>query len=327
MYDFISIGDVTTDAFIRLKEASVHCDINHESCVICMKFASKIPYEDVYVVPGVGNSANAAVAAARLGLKSAFVSNVGDDDYGRVTIETFKKEEVNPEYIRAHKGQKTNYHYVLWYEDERTILIKHEVYPYDLPDIDEPGWVYFSSVGENSLSFHALVAEFLKKHPSVKLAFQPGTFQIKLGTETLAGIYQRTDVFLANKEEYQRILKTEEGDVKKLMRAMHGLGPKISVLTDGREGAYVSDGTKSWYIPIYPDPAPPFERTGAGDAFSSTFVSALASGLGIADALRWAPINSMSVVQKIGAREGLLTRKEIEEYLAKAPADYRPREI
>ena len=80
-------------------------------------------------------------------------------------------------------------------------------------------------------------------------------------------------------------------------------------------------------MPPYPDPKPPFERTGAGDAFSSTFVVALALGLDIPSALRWAPINSMSVVQYVGAREGLLTREKLEEYLAKAPKDYEPKKI
>jgi len=326
-YDFISIGDVTTDAFIRLKEASVHCDINRENCVICMAFASKIPYEDVIVVPGVGNSANAAVAAARLGLKSAFASNVGDDDFGKETIAALKKEGVETAFIKSHPGRKTNYHYVLWYEDERTILVKHEDYPYDLPDIDNPKWIYFSSIGENSLSFHAVVAEFLRRNPDVKFAFQPGTFQIKFGTEALAAIYQRTDVFIANKEEYKQILKTDETDIKKLMRQMQGLGPKTAVLTDGREGAYAANGKNVWFMPIYPDPKPPYERTGAGDAFSSTFVAALALDMSVGDALRWAPVNAMSVVQKIGAREGLLTSAEIEDYLRKAPSDYKPKEI
>jgi len=77
----------------------------------------------------------------------------------------------------------------------------------------------------------------------------------------------------------------------------------------------------------YPDPKPPYERTGAGDAFSSTFVTALALGKDVRTALRWAPINSMSVVQQVGARAGLLTVAELEKYLASAPADYQPKII
>ena len=137
-YDFIGIGDVVTDAFIHLKEASVNCDINKEKCQICMKFGDKIPYDEVYIIPAVGNSSNASVSASRLGLKSALISNVGDDYYGKECLDALKKENVATEFIKTHAGKKTNYHYVLWFDDDRTILIKHQEYPYALPDINNP---------------------------------------------------------------------------------------------------------------------------------------------------------------------------------------------
>jgi ribokinase len=80
-------------------------------------------------------------------------------------------------------------------------------------------------------------------------------------------------------------------------------------------------------MPNYPDPQPPYDRTGAGDAFASTTVAALALGEPLEVALRWAPINSMSVVQKLGAQAGLLRREEIEQFMADAPEFYHPEEI
>ncbi len=333
-YDFIAIGDSTTDAFIRLKDASVHCNIDHEKCEICLRFKDKIPYEEVYVVPAVGNAANASVAAARLGLESALLTNIGDDYFGKEAMGALKAENIGTEFVIAHPGKKTNYHYVLWYEDDRTILIKHQEYDYKLPYFDDPKWVYFSSMGENSLAFHEVFERYMNEHPKMKLAFQPGTYQMRFGRKKLAGIYKRTDVFICNKEEAQRILEVNETDVKKLMKSLADLGPKIVVVTDGPAGAYAYDGStslttggKMWFMPPYPDPKPPYERTGAGDAFSSTFVVALALGLSVVEALRWAPINSMSVVQYVGAREGLLTRYKLEKYLSEAPADYIPKLI
>jgi ribokinase len=325
--DFVAIGDTVTDAFIRLKDASVHCNINKEGCEICMRFGDKIPYEEVYIVPAVGNSANAAVSAARLGLKTAFVANIGDDYYGKECLDALKSEQVGTEFIATHAGHKTNYHYVLWFEDDRTILVKHEEYDYVLPDIGSPKWLYLSSLGSNSLPFHQAIEEYLIAHPDIKLAFQPGTYQMKFGTKALRGIYQRTGFFVCNKEESQRILETKEPDIKTLLKAIAALGPKIVCITDGKKGAYAYDGVQAWFMPPYPDPKPPYERTGAGDAFSSTVAVALALGLPLSDALRWGPINSMSVVQYVGAREGLLTREKLEEYLKDAPTDYHPKEI
>ena len=326
-YDFLAIGDSTTDAFIKLKDASVHCNIDKERCEICLRFKDKIPYEEVYVVPAVGNSANASVAAARLGLQSALMSNIGDDYFGQEALDALKKESVSAEFVTINNGKKTNYHYVLWYEDDRTILIKHQEYDYRLPYFNDPKWVYFSSMGENSLAFHEVFERYMNEHPKVKLAFQPGTFQMKFGRKKLAGIYKRTEVFICNKEEAQRILEVSETDIKKLMKSLADLGPKIVVVTDGPAGAYAYDGQSAWFMPPYPDPKPPYERTGAGDAFSSTLVAALCLGLSVEEALRWGPVNSMSVVQYVGAREGLLTRDKLEKYLSEAPADYIPKLI
>jgi ribokinase len=326
-FDFIAIGDTTIDAFIRIKEAAVNCDINKENCQICLDYGNKIPYESVTVVPAVGNSANAAVAAARLGLKSAFVGNVGNDQDGEDCINAFKADNVYAKFIKIHKNKKTNYHYVLWYQDERTILIKHEEFSYSLPNIGKPKWIYLSSLGENSLPFHSEIADYLKKNPEINLAFQPGTFQMKFGVEKLSEIYKLTKVFICNLQEAQRILNTKEENAITLAKMIAGLGPKITVITDGRKGAHTYDGENIWFMPLYPDLKLPYERTGAGDAFSSTFVAGLAMGKPIEEALMMAPVNSMSVVQKIGAQAGLLTMAQLEEYLKTAPASYKPEKI
>lgn len=321
-YDFIAIGDIVTDAFIRLKEATIRQSPTNKHGELCMRFADKIPYEEVIVVPAVGNSPNASVCASRLGLKSALVSNIGDDYFGQECLNALKAEKVGTEFVKIHAGRKTNYHYVLWYDSDRTILIKHEEYPYEMPEISEPAWIYLSSLGEHSLPFHKAIESYLNQHPEIKLAFQPGTFQIRFGKDQLSGIYKRSEIFFCNKEEAQHILGTEENDIKKLLAMIGDLGPKIAVITDGVNGAYAFDGQTAYGLGQYPDPKPPLDRTGAGDSFASTFVVALAYGLSIKDALRWAPVNSMSVVQYVGAREGLLTRPQLEKYLAEAPKDY-----
>lgn len=326
-YDLIAIGDTGTDAFIRLETPSAHIDIDKGKREIAMSFAAKVPYKEVYVIPGVGNSANAVVAASRLGLKTAFVSNIGDDYFGKECLAVFKKEKVETKLIKKHKGAKTNYHYVLWFDDDRTILVKHEEYPYEMPKIGEPSWVYLSSAAKNSLPWHKNVGDYLNNHPDIKLAFQPGGFQIGFGKDSLSGIYRRSKVVIVNKEESQTILETADDDIKKLLQGMRELGPEIAVITDGIKGAYALASDEYWFMPPYPDPKPPLERTGAGDAFSSTFVAGLCMGMSVADALRRAPINSMSVVQYVGAREGLLTNGKLEEYLGAAPADYEPRKI
>ena len=329
-YDFVAIGDTTIDAFIELsqEDAKITVDEKTGRKKLEMEFGGKLPYKDVTIVNAVGNSANAAVAAHRLGLRAALVSNLGHDRNGTDCLDTLRKEGIDTDFVKIHEGKKTNYHYILRYGAERTILIKHEEYPYLLPDFrTPPRFIYFSSIGENGVAFHHEVARYVAEHPETKLAFQPGTFQIRLGYEELKDLYAVTEIFFCNKEEAQDILKTDESDIPTLVRKMRELGPKIPVITDGPRGAYALEGDTVWHMPMYPDPKEPVSRTGAGDSFSSTFVSALILGHDVKTALSWGPINSMSVVQHIGAQHGLLTREKILEYLKNAPEYYVPNKI
>lgn len=329
--DFLAIGDIVLDAFIRLKDAHVHCKIDTDACELCVRFGDKIPYESVTVVPAVGNSPNAAVCAARLGLNSALVTNIGDDRHGQECLASLKNDKVVTDYVAIGKGKNTNYHYVLWYDVDRTILVKHTEFDYKFPQIDNKtenvSWIYLSSLADHSLDYHQEIALYLKNNPEIKLAFQPGTFQIKFGTEKLKDIYARTEIFFCNVEEAETILKIENKDVLVLSKGLAALGPKMVSISDGPKGAYLYYNSELWHIPMYPDIAPPLDRTGAGDAFSSTLTSALALGKSPLEALSWALINAMSVVQQIGAQKGLLARPQLEEYLANAPESYKARKL
>lgn len=328
--DIISIGDVVTDAFIRLFDHNASVIEQDGKKMLAMEFGTKIPYDHVEVIEGVGNAANAAVCFARLGLKTGFVSNVGSDTYGRDIIDALGKNKVDTRFVRINHEKKSNYHYVLWYGSERTILIRHEGYSYHWPHITEeemPAWVYFSSVSEHAAGFHDQVARWLLEHPDVKFAFQPGTFQMEMGVERLKTLYARSDVLILNREEAANVSGGDHGNVHQLLDKLHALGPKVVCITDGPAGAYASDGNSRLKMPIYPDPGPPLDRTGAGDAFSSTFVAALAKGQNIEVALMWGPINSMSVVQKVGAQAGLLSDIQLEAYLKHAPHDYFPKHM
>ncbi|MDE2038194.1 MAG: carbohydrate kinase family protein [Patescibacteria group bacterium] len=330
--DFLAIGDTVTDAFIRLKEAHVNCKVNTEDCEICLPFGDKIPFEYVKVIKAVGNSANAAVAAARLGLSTALVTDLGDDQNGKDCLAELHKNGVATTYVTSHKDKLTNYHFVLWYEADRTILVKHVEYDYRLPRFPAPKWIYLSSLADNTFPYHMALADYLEAHPEVKLAFQPGTFQMQLGTEELKRIYARTDLFVVNVEEAQRILKIGLDapggrDPIMLMKKLAALGPKMVAVTDSTNGAYFYDGERSYSVPMYPDPRPAFDRTGCGDAWASTFVAAMAMGKPPLEALIWAPVNPMSVAQFVGAQEGLLERDQLEWWLERAPADFKVKEI
>lgn len=328
--DVLSVGDVVTDAFIKLLDGQAKVENKSGAPRLSMPFATKVPYDHTETIPAVGNAANASVAFSKLGFKSGLVSNVGSDKLGREIIAALQKSKVDVRFVHINHNKKSNYHYVLWYKEERTILIKHEEYEYDWPHFrvsDIPSWIYFSSISQNAEEYHDQLAHWLEAHKPVKLAFQPGTFQIALGAKRLKKIYGRAEILAVNREEAAEISGTPPENLHQLFDKLHELGPKLVVISDGHAGAYASDGNGRYKMPIYPDPKPPFERTGAGDAFTSTFVAAIMLGADIQTALLWAPINSMSVVQHVGAQAGLLNSRQLDYFLRNAPAAYHPKRL
>lgn len=323
--EFVAIGDTLIDAFIRLQVAHEVPNKETGTSEICMPFGDKVPFEFAEEIAGVGNSANAAVAAARLGLHSALISSVGNDAHGTECIEALVKNGVDAQWITKHPGLATNYHFVLWYGQERTILIKHEKFPYTIDNIGSPNWFYLSSLGEHTLPMHQDLADYFDAHPEINLVFQPGTFQIKFGVTALSRLYKRTKIFFCNLEEAERILGIQNRDPKTLLQGIKALGPQIPVITDGPHGSYALDGDDAIYLPAYPDVKPPYERTGAGDAFASTFTVAIALGHTVEEAMKWGSINSMSVCQEVGAQKGLLSREKLQDYLKQAPAEWNAR--
>ncbi|MBI2607757.1 MAG: carbohydrate kinase family protein [Candidatus Doudnabacteria bacterium] len=322
-YDIVSIGDTTIDAFIELHEASVNCKVDHTDCQLCMSYADKIPYEKLTILPA-GNSTNNAVGSSRLGMKPAFITGIGDDLQGQSIIDKLKKEKVDTRYIQVNKGRQTNFHFVLNFKGERTILIKHNKLDYKLPKSLDTKWIYFSSMAQGTEKFHKQFAQFLNRHPKIKLSFNPGTFQMRMGTTKLKEIYKHTEILALNREEAQLVLKQQTRNVKILLKGMHKLGAKIAVITDGRDGSYASDANKVWYMMEYPGPK--IEATGAGDSFGTAFTSAIYYGKSVPEAMAWGTINGGNVVLHIGPHEGLQTKKQIESYLRKNKK-FRAKEI
>ena len=290
-------------------------------------FGGRPPYEDVEIVQSVGPAPNSAVSFARLGLDSSLMAWLGDDQPGNDSLAHLQNEKVETALVRQKSGTKSNYYYVLRVGAERTILTKNEQYDYSwiVPE-QPPDWIYLASASEDSWQLHVDLLSYLQENKNIRFVFQPGTFHFKWGKDKLRGLYGRAELIILNREEAADITEEKPDKISVLAAALHELGPKAVVITDGPHGSYASYDGKLVSMPNYPDPAPPFDRTGAGDAFASTIVAALALGEKMETALKWAPINSMSVVQELGAQAGLLTREKIDEYLRDAPENYEVRD-
>jgi len=324
-YDVLCVGDAATDVFIRISDNHVKIWKDDHGHWMDLPFGGKVPFEYAVTVEAGGNAANAAVGFSRLGLSTAIAAHVGADQIGRDMQAALERERIDTQLVHFHPGQPSNRNFVLWFGQDHTILVRHELYDYHWPQLsrrEPPGWVYLSSVGSDVAEYYGAIVSWLTAEPTVRFAFQPGTFQIALGTEVLRDVYRRADLLICNREEAVEIGGGDHRNMADVLGRLHQLGPSIVVVTDGPEGAYASDGTVRYRVPAYPDPSAPKERTGAGDAFASALVAALVQGSSLSEAMAWGPINAMSVVQEVGSQTGLLTGSALLELLESAPQTY-----
>lgn len=321
-FDIIAIGDTTTDLFLHLKDARITEKLGTHMPQLCINFADKIPLEGIIEVHGVGNAANNAVGSSRLGLKTALWTIIGNDRSGKEATSMFRREGVSTRFIKKDKKRPSNYSVVINVHDDRTILVHHEDREYRFPKLPPSQWVYLTSMGKGWERIRTPLLRHLEQS-NARLGFNPGTHQMLSGSKVLRPFMEKSDVFIVNVEEAQRICNTKDS-VPKLLRRLHECGVRIVVITDGINGSHAFDGTTHWHLPIFPDPRKVVERTGAGDAYSTGFLGALAAGKTIPDAMLWGSANSRSVVQHIGAQEGLQTRNQIQYCIRKYP-NVRPK--
>ncbi|HEX3095703.1 MAG TPA: carbohydrate kinase family protein, partial [Patescibacteria group bacterium] len=273
----------------------------------------KLPVDEFHRTVA-GNAANNAVGSSRLGLKTAFYAVVGEDSGGREISHKMTKEKVSSEYIVMDAKHPTNASTVLSYKGERTIFVYHEHRKFKLPKFATSRWVYLTSMGVGFEKIYKDLADYIDR-TGAKLAFNPGTFQLRKGPKFNKRILERTEVLSVNKEEAQSWVGDFD-DPEELCNRLRKLGPKAVVLTDGRRGAYSMSDEGYYYIPEFPG-LQRIEATGAGDAFTTGYVGALAYGLSHVEALRWAPVNAGFVVMEIGPQAGLQTKAQILSKLAK----------
>jgi ribokinase len=325
----LCIGDIITDAFIKLSEEHAQVITDDKGYKRLMfELGAKLPYDQVDIVQAVECSPNAAVSMTRLGIDTTLMSWIGDDTPGKEMVEYLKEQGVGTNDIVVENGMKSNYHYVLRYGPDRTKLQRFEDYSYQWREPSQkPDWVYLGVLGEKTWPLHEELLRYLDQNPDIKLVFQPGMYHLIWDIEKVAPFYKRAELVIMNREEAAQVTQKDRESIPGLIEGLHALGAKVAVVTDGPDGAYASEGGKILFMQNYPDPKPPYDRTGAGDAFASTIAAALALGESLETALEWAPINSMSVVQQLGAQAGLLKKEEIEAFLQDAPETYHVEEL
>lgn len=311
-FDILTIGESLRDIFYLLDEASVSCTLKKEHCQLCLEYAEKIPVKTMVKAKAAGNAANAAVAAARLGFNASTLTWIGHDAEGRDIHATLDAEKVNHDFIQVDPKYPTNEAAILSFQGEKTQLVNFQPRKYKMPTLPESRCIYYSAMGHNFGTFDRELIGHLKKH-KVFFAFQPGTTHIRKGLKAVKPFLPFTDLLVLNKDEAHQIFVDGERPILNLLETFHRHGSRMTVITDGKNGAYAFDGQTQWYMPAFP--ITPKESTGAGDSFASTMTLALLDGQDLPTALRWGSANAASVIQHIGPQAGLLDAAQLKNMM------------
>jgi len=323
-YDVLTIGSATRDVYLLGLKYDKHQDKHFTTGTgVCLPFGSKVGVPDLFFSTG-GAGTNAAVTFARYGYKTGAVYIVGDDVRGQEIRKALEDEKVDTGFAQIDFQKQTAYSIILLAkEGERTIMAYRGAG--EALNAKKVPWnklsarlVYLNSLYGNIDLLRGAVS--IKKRHGAKIAWNPSQTDLDLGLPKLLPLLKNVDIFLANQEEMANLLSLPYNQPAKVFRKLDEIIGGIAVMTRGPEGVMVSDGKTLWDAGIFREKRI-IDRTGAGDSFGSGFSAALLGhrnrtardGLVSSDieyAIRYASANATSKVENLGAKGGLLTKRE-----------------
>jgi ribokinase len=306
-YDVITFGSGVVDAFMETA-------LPEKDGKIMLPIGSKVVAHDIWFATG-GGGTNTATAFSRLGFKVGFLGTLGKDKNAEMVLLDLKKYKIK--FLGRQVNEPTGYSVVVnSVKKNRTILThKGANDTMHFGDINlrklKTRWLYFSAMMGDSLKAQEKLARWAKTK-NMKIAYNPSSYLTVHGPEKIKGLLKNVDVLILNEEEGRHLVK--KGD---LASGLRKFGPNVVCVTNGSKGNEVCDG-----IHIYkstPNRVRIYEKTGAGDAFASGFVSGLIRFEDMEDAMMVGSLNAESVIQKPGAKNGLLDWEGVKRDMKRKP--------
>ena len=340
MYDFITIGSATIDAFVECDEADIVSvsTKNAKTEFMAYPFGAKMEIDSFRTAVG-GGGLNAAANLANLGYKTSAIFKIGEDFQGKTIMHRVKNAGVDTDNVIVSKDESSGFSIILLsFEGNRTVLahrgtngtVKPEEINYEA--VKNSKWLYIAPLNGKSGAVLDKLAAYAEEN-NTNVIINPGSSSLKKGLKYFEKILATAEVVVMNKEEASLVTKIEvrpdtktesfsseviHPDIKAMLDKLKSTDAKVVIITDGKNGVYAYDGKTYYRCPEFP--AKVVSTLGAGDALSSTFAAALEyTGWDIEKSLMIASVNAASVVSNFGAQEGFLTFAQIEEKLKSTP--------
>jgi len=272
--------------------------VNGETSRMIRKDCAGIPSE----LAAGGSAANTIHGLASLGVRTAFIGKVGDDEMGRFFAEDFKKAGCDPKLLigKTDTGVATTF---ITPDSERTFATylgsAAELTPDDLSEEMFKGYEVFHIEGY-LVQNHALIrrAVELAKSSGCTVSLDLASYNVvEANLDFLTSLIGHgIDIVFANEEEIKAFTGHEPELGLEKLSGMAG----IAVVKVGSKGAMVKRGVERVHVPAYQ--ATVIDTTGAGDLFASGFLYGFVHGLSLAKSAEYGALLASTVISTMGAR-------------------------
>jgi len=313
IFDAIVFGSATIDVFLTSEEFG--SKNNHS--VLQLPYDAKIEVERATVCSG-GGGTNVAVGLARLGLKTAVIARLGQDQFAPMVVDELRKEEVWTKMLAVEPGEETDYSTILVVPKKgKVILVSRGKTRLDEQNISwdklSATWFHLASL-EGNLRLARKIFTFARRE-EIRISWNPGGRELQQ-REKLFSLMDGVDVFILNQQEIEMLLEKKMTN-KIFWSTAFDLPVKIITITQGKRGAWLVFPRQKRKIHLNAFSSKIVETTGAGDAFSSGLIAGLFYQKRPRKAVRWGLSNGASVVEHFGAKTGLLTKRGVNQWLRK----------
>jgi len=298
-YDVVAVGSGNIDLVFRVPRLPRNDD--------------KVVGKKISENPG-GTVANSACMMATLGLKVASLSNAGDNSYGQMIVDDFKRHRVDTRYIKINAGQDPNMAIIILDESGEKSLIYA---PGDNCEWDQA--TAFAAISESKIMYtmpgdldkYTIQASYAhSQNTQVAVDIEP---HIASNKEQLAKILNLADIAIFNQDGF-----TASCHCDPEWRVLHALRRKYSlsalVVTCGAEGVIAVTAQEEARHPGFKIPV--VDTTGAGDTFNASFIYAWVNNYKLAPAIEFASAAAALNIMKIGARGHLASIDEINHFIS-----------
>ncbi len=257
---------------------------------------------------GGGPASNAAITIARLGGKARFHGHIGNDGFGRAHIRELQAAGVLIDSLKPGAAPTATAAITIKPDGQRSIVCYRDPNAFSLENSVSlelfPAKVLLLDGHQPMLSM-----ELVKEARDLGIPSVLDAGSINVGT---CALYDKVDYLVASTKFAEHVTGFEAP--LQALAALRGCGSFVAIM-NGSQGIYwqEEDSSEQYHIEAYE--VKPMDTGGSGDAFHGAFTLGIAQKLTVENNIRRASACGALTCLKIGARNGIPTKRQVEEFL------------